>query len=105
MRSCKISLNGFRPLLRQLEASGLDVKVLKSVGAITKYGNENHIDVSNIILDVVHSKTVLVAYIDGNNNYLVSIVKNDTKYQIEDVMLLNQYKDIIEVQDLADVLM
>lgn len=105
LRSCKISLNGFRPLLRQLEASALDVKILKSVGAITRYGSENHIDVSDIILDVVHGKTVLVAYIDGNNNYLVSIVKNDTKYQIEDVMLLNQYKDIIEVQDLADVLM
>ena len=51
-----------------------------------------------------HGKTVLVAYIDGNNNYLVSIVKNDTKYQIEDVMLLNQYRDVIEVQDLADIL-
>ena len=105
LTSCKISLNGFRPLLRQLEASALDVKILKSVGAITRYGSENHIDVSDIILDVVHGKTVLVAYIDGNNNYLVSIVKNDTKYQIEDVMLLNQYKDVIEVQDLADILM
>ena len=92
-------------MLRQLEASALDVKILKSVGAITRYGSENHIDVSDIILDVVHGKTVLVAYIDGNNNYLVSIVKNDTKYQIEDVMLLNQYKDVIEVRDLADILM
>ena len=60
--------------------------------------------VSGIIFDAIHGKKVLVAYIDGNNNCLVSIVKNDTEYKIEDVMLLNQYKDIIEVQDLSNIL-
>lgn len=87
-----------------MEASGLDIKILKSVGAITKYGSENYIDVSGIIFDAIHGKKVLVAYIDGNNNYLVSIGENDTEYKIEDVMLLNQYKDVVEVQNLADIL-
>lgn len=75
----KISLNGWRPLLRKMKDSGFNIKPLLSLSAITKNANDNQLILSFYIFRLIKGKALAFDYCDFNGDKYTVLFERDNK--------------------------